>query len=217
MKIKNVKIVCLSMLFSLAFANESDIDNSILKGLSKDNIQIDNLNKEYKNTTIQLIPREEKIKILEDKIEFLKKDIEKWKGKEASLLKIQSEFANQVNANDENIRKWENDVNVIKQQLIDSGDMIEKEKEELSIGQSMIEKDSDIIVINLENGKKIRLIKYLVFPGDSLSKILIRTFEGQQISSSLEHRINTVIKLNKNIKDANTIKVGDTIYIPFFK
>lgn len=46
----------------------------------------------------------------------------------------------------------------------------------------------------------------------------MRTYDkNSQSTTSIKERIDTVIKLNKNIKDANSIKVGDTIYIPFFK
>lgn len=215
---KNIKWICLSMLFSFSFANEKDIDNSVLQALKNSDVEVVNKNDKNIQTTIQLIPKSEKEKILKDKIEFLKKDIAKWRAKEAELQNIKKEFENKLNTNDENIKRWEQDVKEISEQLKTSGDDITKETEELSVGQDLLQKDSDIISINLANGKKIRLIKYVVFPGDSLSKILMRTFkDGEKSTSNLQHRINTVIKLNKNIKDANSIKVGDVIYIPFFK
>lgn len=215
---KNIKWICLSMLFSFSFANEKDIDNSVLQALKNSDVEVVNKNDKNIQTTIQLIPKSEKEKILKDKIEFLKKDIAKWRAKEAELQNIKKEFENKLNTNDENIKRWEQEVKEISEQLKTSGDDITKETEELSVGQDLLKKDSDIISINLANGKKIRLIKYVVFPGDSLSKILMRTFkEGEKSTSNLQHRINTVIKLNKNIKDANSIKVGDVIYIPFFK
>lgn len=218
MSTKNIKWICLSMLFSFSFANEKDIDNSVLQALKNSDVEVVNKNDKNIQTTIQLIPKSEKEKILKDKIEFLKKDIAKWRAKEAELQNIKKEFENKLNTNDENIKRWEQDVKEISEQLKTSGDDITKETEELSVGQDLLQKDSDIISINLANGKKIRLIKYVVFPGDSLSKILMRTFkDGEKSTSNLQHRINTVIKLNKNIKDANSIKVGDVIYIPFFK
>ena len=215
---KNIKWICLSMLFSFSFANEKDIDNNVLQALTNSDVEVVNKNDKNIQTTIQLIPKSEKEKILKDKIEFLKKDIAKWRAKEAELQNIKKEFENKLNTNDENIKRWEQDVKEISEQLKTSGEDITKDTEELSVGQSLLQKDSDIISINLANGKKIRLIKYVVFPGDSLSKILMRTFnEGEKSSSNLQHRINTVIKLNKNIKNANSLKVGDVIYIPFFK
>lgn len=215
---KNIKWICISILFSFSFGNEKDIDNSVLKALKNSDVEVVNKSDNNIQTTIQLIPHSEKEKILKDKIEFLKNDIAQWRAKEIELQNIKKEFENKLNANEENIKLWEQDVKKITEQLKVSGEAITKETEELSVGQDLLQKDSEIININLENGKKIRLIKYVVFPGDSLSKILMRTFKNdEKITTNLQHRINTVIKLNKNIKDANSIKVGDVIYIPFFK
>lgn len=215
---KNIKWICISILFSFSFGNENSIDNSVLKALKNSDVEVVNKSDNNIQTTIQLIPHSEKEKILKDKIEFLKNDIAQWRAKEIELQNIKKEFENKLNANEENIKLWEQDVKKITEQLKVSGEAITKETEELSVGQDLLQKDSEIININLENGKKIRLIKYVVFPGDSLSKILMRTFKNdEKITTNLQHRINTVIKLNKNIKDANSIKVGDVIYIPFFK
>lgn len=215
---KNIKWICISILFSFSFGNENSIDNSVLKALKNSDVEVVNKSDNNIQTTIQLIPHSEKEKILKDKIEFLKNDIAQWRAKEIELQNIKKEFENKLNANEENIKLWEQDVKKITEQLKVSGEAITKETEELSVGQDLLQKDSEIININLDNGKKIRLIKYVVFPGDSLSKILMRTFKNdEKITTNLQHRINTVIKLNKNIKDANSIKVGDVIYIPFFK
>ena len=215
---KNIKWICISILFSFSFGNENSIDNSVLKALKNSDVEVVNKSDNNIQTTIQLIPHSEKEKILKDKIEFLKNDIAQWRAKEIELQNIKKEFENKLNANEENIKLWEQDVGKITEQLKVSGEAITKETEELSVGQDLLQKDSEIININLDNGKKIRLIKYVVFPGDSLSKILMRTFKNdEKITTNLQHRINTVIKLNKNIKDANSIKVGDVIYIPFFK
>jgi hypothetical protein len=215
---KNIKWICLSMLFSFSFANEKDIDNNVLQTLKNYNVEVLNKNDVNMETTIQLIPKSEKEKILKDKIEFLTKDIAQWRVKELELQNVKKDFESKLNNNEENIKIWEQDVKEITEQLKVSVETISKETEEISVGQNLLLKDSEVISVNLADGKKIRLIKYIVFPGDSLSKILVRTFkEGDKIKENLQNRIDTVIKLNKGIKEANSIKVGETIYIPFFK
>lgn len=217
---KSINILFVLSLLSTAFANENTIDNNVLKELKSNDVQIINKNDSNSNfkTTIQLIPKEEKEKIIRDKIEFLKKDIASWKEKEKALIKIKNDFESKINKNEEDIKKWEQDVNEFKTLLNNFETTMKKETTEIDIGQNLIKKDSEVITINLDNGKKIRLIKYTVFPGDSLSKILTRTLvENSSSESSLEHKIETVIKLNKNIKNADNIKVGDILYIPFFK
>lgn len=217
---KSINILFVLSLLSTAFANENTIDNNVLKELKSNDVQIINKNDSNSNfkTTIQLIPKEEKEKIIRDKIEFLKKDIASWKEKEKALIKIKNDFESKINKNEEDIKKWEQDVNEFKTLLNNFETTMKKETTEIDIGQNLIKEDSEVITINLDNGKKIRLIKYTVFPGDSLSKILTRTLvENSSSESSLEHKIETVIKLNKNIKNADNIKVGDILYIPFFK
>lgn len=220
---KTLKWIFLLFIIGNTYANEKDINTNVLNTLHGNNkIETNENNKE---ATVILIPHEEKVKLLRDKIEFLKQDIAKWKEREQELLKIKAEFESKINNNNKNIEQWEKDIidmtKKIKEQEADlekETNSINKENEEINIGQNLLSQDSEIISIPLSNGKKIKLIKYIVFPGDSLSKILMRTYDkNTQSSTNLKERIDTVIKLNKNIKDANSIKVGDTIYIPFFK
>jgi len=220
---KSLKCIFLLFIISNTYANEKDINTNVLNALhGNDKIETKEENKE---ATVVLIPHEEKVKLLRDKIEFLKQDIAKWKEREKEILQIKAEFANKINNNNKNIEQWQKDIidmtKKIKEQeadLVKETESINKENEEINIGQNLLIKDSEIISVPLANGKKIKLIKYIVFPGDSLSKIIMRTYDkNSQSTTSIKERIDTVIKLNKNIKDANSIKVGDTIYIPFFK
>lgn len=216
---KSISVLFVLSLISITFANQNSIDNNVLKELTSNDVQIINKNDSNKNfqTTIQLIPKEEKEKIIRDKIEFLKKDIDSWRKKEKELIIIKNEFESKINKNENDIKKWEQDVKEFKKLLNNFETTMEKETNEIGIGHNLIKEDSEIITINLDNGKKIRLIKYTVFPGDTLSKILTRTIVDSSSESSLEHKIETVIKLNKNLKNADNIKVGDILYIPFFK
>jgi hypothetical protein len=220
---KSLKWIFLLFIISNTYANENDINTNVLNALhGNDKIETKEENKE---ATVILIPHEEKVKLLRDKIEFLKQDIAKWKEREKELLQIKAEFETKINNNNKNIEQWQKDIidmtQKIKEQeadLVKETESINKENEEINIGQNLLIKDSEIISVPLANGKKIKLIKYIVFPGDSLSKIIMRTYDkNSQSTTSVKERIDTVIKLNKNIKDANSIKVGDTIYIPFFK
>ncbi len=220
---KSLKWIFLLFIISNTYANETDINTNVLNALHGDN-KIES-NEQNKETTVILIPHEEKVKLLKDKIEFLRQDIAKWKEREKELLQVKAEFESKINNNNKNIEQWQKDIidmtQKIKAQeaiLEKETDSINKENEEINIGQNLLLNDSEIISFPLANGKKIKLIKYIVFPGDSLSKIIMRTYDkNSQSTTNLKERIDTVIKLNKNIKDANSIQVGDTIYIPFFK
>lgn len=207
-KIKSTLLTIILGFFSITLASQDSIDNDILKGLQSNDVEIIETNEinedgtEFK-TTVQLIPKNHKEKIISDKIEFLKKDIAMWKERKEEMIKIKNEYERKLDKN-KDISKFEISIN--------------EEIKEIDVGNSLMKKDSEVIVVEIGNGKKIRLIKYIVFPRDTLSEILTRTLvENDNSNSTLSHKIETVIKLNKNIKNADSIKTGDIIYIPFFK
>ena len=207
LKIKSALLIILGF-FSITLASQDSIDNDILKGLQSNDVEIIETNEinedgtEFK-TTVQLIPKNHKEKIISDKIELLKKDIAMWKERKEEMIKIKNEYERKLDKN-KDISKFEISIN--------------EEIKEIDVGNSLMKKDSEVIVVEIGNGKKIRLIKYIVFPRDTLSEILTRTLvENDNSNSTLSHKIETVIKLNKNIKNADSIKTGDIIYIPFFK
>lgn len=226
MNLKNIKFIFILGLFTTTFANQSSIDDNVLKSLQSNDVQILEHQIIEKNTdgtdfvtTINLIPKSEKNKIIQEKIAILKKDIAAWKVKRDEIIKLKQEFEDKINKNDADIRKFKEDIEKFNKTLGAFEVTMKNDLEDIDIGKKLIEVNtSEVITVSLSNGKKIRLIKYIIFPGDTLSKILIRTLpENSESKTSLSYKIETVIKLNKNIKNANTIKAGDIIYIPFFK
>lgn len=79
--------------------------------------------------------------------------------------------------------------------------------------------DSKIVKIKLSNGKHLPLIKYKVKKNDTLKKILLHTYpDGYQPTwNEVAKRIDTLVKINKNVIKMNYIYPGQTIYIPLFK
>ena len=222
-KIKSTLLTIILGFFSITLASQDSIDNDILKGLQSNDVEIIETNEinedgtEFK-TTVQLIPKKHKEKIISDKIEFLKKDIAMWKERKEEMIKIKNEYERKLDKNKDDIVKLKNDVDRFNKDISKFEISINEEIKEIDVGNSLMKKDSEVIVVEIGNGKKIRLIKYIVFPRDTLSEILTRTLvENDNSNSTLSHKIETVIKLNKNIKNADSIKTGDIIYIPFFK
>lgn len=106
--------------------------------------------------------------------------------------------------------------------IVKSTDSITEQSKEIDIGTKMLADSSikdEIVEFNLRNGKKIKLIKHTVFPGESLSGIVKKTFETNYTPkyTEIEFRMNTIRKLNKDLVNQDQIKAGQVIYIPFFK
>lgn len=212
------RLIAIAVLSTLSLSGFADDLNGINQEvLNTNESKIDN--GQVFTETVQLIPKEEKERILRERIEFLKKDREKWYNYQQELLQVKADLEKRLEENnlmiDDLMEKTEN----IKKKMEESESNITENSNDIAIGQVLLEKDSEVVEFNLSNGKKIKLIKYTVFPGDSLSTILTRTFKkSEEVKySKLEERMKIVISMNKNLKNKNIINVGQVIYIPFFK
>ncbi len=213
--IKIIISILISSLFCFSVMADENLDLNVL---SSDKID---KTSDFK-TDIQLIPKEEKEKMLKDKIEFLKKDIEKWKTYQNKLLKVKSEFEITYKNNEDKMKEYESVINDIKDKMDASEKDINKTSIEIDKGSEILNGDKiedKIVEFNLPNGKKIKLIQHTVFPGETLSMIISKTFpEGyEKTYNEIEFRMKTVIQLNKNLKNKDQISSGQVIYIPFFK
>lgn len=171
---------------------------------------------------VQLIPQEEKKRVIQEKIEFLKKDIAKWKAYQAELIQMKTEYENAYKLNEDKIKQYNKDIEDIKLKMEQSEKDISESSNDIDIGVKILADTSikdEIVEFNLPNGKKIKLIKHTVFPGESLSKIIGKTFPEGIVPkySDISFRMETVIKLNKDLKNKDQIVSGQIIYIPFFK
>lgn len=113
-------------------------------------------------------------------------------------------------------------IDTLTTKIVKSTDEITSKSEEIDIGTKLLADDSikdEIVEFNLKNGKKIKLMKHTVFPGESLSGIVNKTFPVNYTAkyTEIEFRINTIKKLNKDLVNQDQIKAGQVIYIPFFK
>lgn len=212
------RLIAIAVLSTLSLSGFADDLNGINQEvLNTNESKIDN--GQVFTETVQLIPKEEKERILRERIEFLKKDREKWYNYQQELLQVKADLEKRLEENnlmiDDLMEKTEN----IKKKMEESESNITENSNDIAIGQVLLEKDSEVVEFKLSNGKKIKLIKYTVFPGDSLSTILTRTFKkSEEVKySKLEERMKIVISMNKNLKNKNIINVGQVIYIPFFK
>lgn len=212
------RLIAIAVLSTLSLSGFADDLNGINQEvLNTNESKIDN--GQVFTETVQLIPKEEKERILRERIEFLKKDREKWYNYQQELLQVKADLEKRLEENnlmiDDLMEKTEN----IKKKMEESESNITENSNDIAIGQVLLEKDSEVVEFKLSNGKKIKLIKYTVFPGDSLSTILTRTFKkSEEVKySKLEERMKIVISMNKNLKNKNIIHVGQVIYIPFFK
>lgn len=101
----------------------------------------------------------------------------------------------------------------------ETGD-IKKEISEyiLNIKESLND-DSKVVKIRLSNGKMLPLIKYKVRKNDTLKNILLHTYPKHYSPTWKEasYRIETLLKINKNVIKMNYIYPTQTIYIPLFK
>lgn len=212
------RLIAIAVLSTLSLSGFADDLNGLNQEvLNTNESKIDN--GQVFTETVQLIPKEEKERILRERIEFLKKDREKWYNYQQELLQVKADLEKRLEENnlmiDDLMEKTEN----IKKKMEESESNITENSNDIAIGQVLLEKDSEVVEFKLSNGKKIKLIKYTVFPGDSLSTILTRTFKkSEEVKySKLEERMKIVISMNKNLKNKNIINVGQVIYIPFFK
>jgi len=212
------RLIAIAVLSTLSLSGFADDLNGLNQEvLNTNESKIDN--GQVFTETVQLIPKEEKERILRERIEFLKKDREKWYNYQQELLQVKADLEKRLEENnlmiDDLMEKTEN----IKKKMEESESNITENSNDIAIGQVLLEKDSEVVEFKLSNGKKIKLIKYTVFPGDSLSTILTRTFKkSEEVKySKLEERMQIVISMNKNLKNKNIINVGQVIYIPFFK
>lgn len=80
-------------------------------------------------------------------------------------------------------------------------------------------KDAKIVKVKLKNGSVLPLIKYKVQKNDTLKKILMKTYPYDYKPSwnKISKRIETLVKINKNVIKMNYIYPGQEIYVPIFK
>ena len=78
--------------------------------------------------------------------------------------------------------------------------------------------DAKIVKVKLKNGSVLPLIKYKVQKNDTLKKILMKTYPYDYKPSwnKISKRIETLVKINKNVIKMNYIYPGQEIYVPIF-
>lgn len=91
-------------------------------------------------------------------------------------------------------------------------------KAALTVKESLGE-GTKIVKIKLANGKFLPLVKYKVKKNDTLKKITLNTYPSGYEPTWLEisKRIDTLVKINKNIIKMNYIYPDQIIYVPLFK
>lgn len=212
------KIIAIAAISTLSFAVfGDDLTNINQEVLSNNAAKIES--GQVFTETVQLIPKEEKTRILRERIEFLKEDRKKWDKYHQEMLQVKAELEKELENNNMMIEDLVKRAEELKNKMEKSASEMTDNSSEIAIGQNLLESNSEVVEFNLSNGKKIKLIKYTVFPGDSLSKILTRTFSTSEEAkySKLEERMKIVISMNKNLNNKNILYVGQIIYIPFFK
>ena len=100
----------------------------------------------------------------------------------------------------------------------ENGDIKKEIREASDVILSRMGEGSKLVKVKLSNDKYIPLIKYTVKKGDTLKKLLMRTypFDYKPIWLQISERIETLVKINKTIIKMNYIYPGQIIYIPIF-
>lgn len=102
----------------------------------------------------------------------------------------------------------------------DKNGNIKNEIKEAALAIKMsLNDESKLVKVKLPNGKHLPLIKYVVKRDDTLKKILLHTYPQGYTPTwkEVSKRINTLVKINKNVIKMNYIYPGQVIYIPLFK
>ena len=167
----------------------------------------------------QNITNQEKQRLLKEKIDFLKKDIQKWEKYHEELLNVKKEYDASYLANEEKIKQLTAEISIIKEKIATSGKDIDDKSNDIDVAKKLMTKENEIVEYTLGNGKKIKLIKYTIFPGESLDDIVEGTFKDNEDFGikDVAFRKQTIIKLNNNINEKDDLVSGQVIYIPFFK
>lgn len=167
----------------------------------------------------QNITKQEKQRLLNEKIDFLKKDIQKWEKYHEELLNVKKEYDASYLANEEKIKQLTAEISIIKEKIAQSGKDIDDKSNDIDVAKKLMTKENEIVEYTLGNGKKIKLIKYTTFPGESLDDIVEGTFKDDEDFGikDIAFRKQTIIKLNNNINEKDDLVSGQVIYIPFFK
>ncbi len=101
----------------------------------------------------------------------------------------------------------------------DNGNVKEEIRNAAMTVKKSLGEGSKIVKIKLANGKFLPLIKYKVKKNDTLKKITLNTYPVGYKPTWLEisQRIETLVKINKNIIKMNYIYPDQIIYVPLFK
>lgn len=207
------KIICGFFMMGLCAYSLADIPNLDSEILKNSKIEANSPAIE----SVSNISKEERQKILDAKIEFLKQDIQKWKDYQTKLIDYQKEMQSSYDLNEEKIKTLTSEIDDLRKQIDKSSDTITQQTQDIEIGQTLVDVADEIVTFDLPDGKKIRLIKHTVFPGERLIDIAVNTFDGDYNKKELAFRKQAIIKLNKNINKKTELKSGQVIYIPFFK
>lgn len=78
---------------------------------------------------------------------------------------------------------------------------------------------AQMVKVKLKSGKHLPLIKYKIKKNDTLKKILLKTYPHDYKPSwkEISDRIDTLVRINKNVIKMNYIYPGQEIYVPIFK
>lgn len=101
----------------------------------------------------------------------------------------------------------------------ENGDIKEEISKTATAIIARLGEDTKVVKVKLSNGKMLPLIKYKVKKDDTLKKILLNTYPEKYNPTwnEVSQRIDTLVKINKNIIKMNYIYPNQKIYIPLFK
>lgn len=214
------KILLVSILTSLSFSvlanievNDKVLDSSLIDATDEQSILL------MKDKSIS---SKEKQVILDKKIAELKADILKWEEYQTKLLTVKADFEKKISDNDAKIDYFMQEIDELTTAINEKSQDIDKKTEEVEVAKSAVvnePKQPDIVEYNLSNGKKLKLIKHTVIESQSLDNIVFDTFKDKSkiTPEKIKQRLSVIISLNNNLKDKDSLVVGQVIYIPFFK
>lgn len=214
------KILLVSILTSLSFSvlanievNDKVLDSSLIDATDEQSILL------MKDKSIS---SKEKQVILDKKIAELKADILKWEEYQTKLLTVKADFEKKISDNDAKIDYFMQEIDELTTAINEKSQDIDKKTEEVEVAKSEVvnePKQPEIVEYNLSNGKKLKLIKHTVIESQSLDNIVFDTFKDKSkiTPEKIKQRLSVIISLNNNLKDKDSLVVGQVIYIPFFK